>query len=153
MLKILAQPFFETPYDDLSRDSNPEHIKSKPHAIFYDFDKLCYYDGRTVPLNNASSDVYDAYIAFRNALLFCKKSRVQILEGDLFTFPNQSGLHNREIVEIKEPFLVKKRKLLKTYNFRNSSYMDIMKPCFIDDCPGLVNDFITQDIFELEGVK
>ncbi len=136
---ILRKPYFYTPYDEYSRDSNKKQIDSEPHAILSEEYSLRYYETRTVPIKKVPSEVYDAYISFRNAIIKSKKKSVDIQVGDLFTFPNQFGLHSRTFIDIKNKDLAKKRWLLKTYSFRNTDYMEKFSKTF-DKINGFVID-------------
>ena len=136
---ILRKPYFYTPYDEYSRDSNKNQVDSEPHAILSERYSLRYYETRTIPIQNSPSEVSDAYISFRNAIIKSKKKSVDIQVGDLFTFPNQFGLHSRTFINIRNKDLAKKRWLLKTYSFRNTEYMKKFSKTF-DGINGAVID-------------
>ncbi|WP_265298656.1 taurine catabolism dioxygenase TauD [Verminephrobacter eiseniae] len=100
---LLRQPLFCTPYDEYSRDSNSLQVDSKPHIVLEESHCFRYYETRTKPLPDAPREAFDAMLAFKDALVRAKKERVRIGVGELFSFPNQAGLHNREIVELCDP--------------------------------------------------
>src|SRR6218665_141808 len=100
---LLRQPLFCTPYDEYSRDSNSLQVDSKPHIVLKESHCFRYYETRTKPLPDAPREAFDAMLAFKDALVRAKKERVRIGVGELFSFPNQAGLHNREIVELCDP--------------------------------------------------
>ena len=136
---ILRKPYYYTPYDEYSRDSNKNQLDSDPHSILSENYSLIYYETRTIPIKTAQSEVVDAYISFRNAIIKAKKRSVDIQVGDLFTFPNQFGLHSRTFVNIRNKNLAKKRWLLKTYSFRDTDYMKKFSKTF-NDIDGFVID-------------
>ena len=136
---ILRKPYYYTPYDEYSRDSNKNQLDSDPHSILSENYSLRYYETRTIPIKTAQSEVVDAYISFRNAIIKAKKRSVDIQVGDLFTFPNQFGLHSRTFVNIRNKNLAKKRWLLKTYSFRDTDYMKKFSKTF-NDIDGFVID-------------
>ncbi len=136
---ILRKPYYYTPYDEYSRDSNKNQLVSDPHSILSENYSLRYYETRTIPIKTAQSEVVDAYISFRNAIIKAKKRSVDIQVGDLFTFPNQFGLHSRTFVNIRNKNLAKKRWLLKTYSFRDTDYMKKFSKTF-NDIDGFVID-------------
>ena len=136
---ILRKPYYYTPYDEYSRDSNKNQLDSDRHSILSENYSLRYYETRTIPIKTAQSEVVDAYISFRNAIIKAKKRSVDIQVGDLFTFPNQFGLHSRTFVNIRNKNLAKKRWLLKTYSFRDTDYMKKFSKTF-NDIDGFVID-------------
>lgn len=137
---VLREKYFCTPYDEYSRDSNKSQIDSYAHSILSEEYSLRYYETRTRPLPEAPIEAYDAYIAFRNAIIKAKKVMVDIQKNDLFSFPNQFGLHSRTFINITDRDEAKKRWLLKTYAFRNTNYMQKFSPYFDKSLPGLVVD-------------
>ena len=66
------------------------------------------------------------------------KGRVAINKGDLFSFANQDSLHNREIIQVRDPYSAEKRWLLKTYSFRNPEVMNRYHNYFDAELPGFV---------------
>ncbi|MBA2674418.1 TauD/TfdA family dioxygenase [Ramlibacter sp.] len=137
---VLREPLYCTPYDEYSRDSNQLHVQSKPHTILEEAQCFRYYDTRTKPMPNAPMEARDAVIALKDAIVRADKVRVRIGEGDLFSFPNQAGLHNRDIVELGDPAQAKLRWLLKTYSFRSDAYMRRFDDAFSTGVDGFVYD-------------
>jgi L-asparagine oxygenase len=136
----LRQPYFYTPFDVLSRDRNQALSVSDNHSIFYDEHSVRYVDTHTTVAPDAPAQAKDALIALKNALVRSEKVRHRIRTGDLFTFANQDGLHNREHVEINDPARARTRWLLKTYGFRDRAAADRYAGRWIDGVPGRVGD-------------
>ena len=137
---LLRQPLYCTPYDEYSRDSNSLQVDSKPHTVLEESHCFRYYETRTKPLPDAPREAFEAMLAFRDALVLAEKVRVSIGVGDLFSFPNQAGLHNREIVKVCDPVQARLRWLLKTYSFRSPEYMQRFREAFSTGVDGLVCD-------------
>lgn len=138
--EVLKQNFYITPYDEYSRSSNKSQLVSFPHSILNEYPSLRYYETRTKPLDDAPLVAYQAYNSFRDAITKAPKFMVNLQTGDLFSFPNQFGLHNRLFIEINNPEAAKNRWLLKTYSFRSSDYMNKFMDYFNKSVPGLVID-------------
>ncbi len=136
----LRQPLFRTPFDEYSRDSNQLQIDSLPHVVLEEAHCFRYYDTRTKPLATAPVQARDAVIALKDAIVKATKYRVQIEQGDLLSFPNQVGLHNREIIEVSDPEQARLRWLLKTYSFRDAAHMRRFRKTFNTDVAGFVCD-------------
>lgn len=136
----LRLPLYITPYDEYSKDSNTLQVSSKPHVVLEEEHCFRYYETRTKPAPWAPQEARDAIIALKDAIIKAKKSRVLINEADLFSFPNQAGLHSREIVEVKNADQAKLRWLLKTYSFRNKEYMRCFRGAYSTDVDGFVCD-------------
>lgn len=137
---VLRKKLFQTPYDTYSRDSNPKHISSEPHSIIDEASDFRYHDTRTKPLENASLVAFEALLALKNAIVQSTKVRVNIAEGDLFSFPNRGGLHAREIIEINNNKQSKIRWLLKTYSFKDNDTMRLSNLHFDSKIDGLIHD-------------
>lgn len=137
---LLRQPLFWTPYDEYSRDSNHLQIDSLAHTILEEEHCFRYYETRTKPLPDAPVGARDALISLKDAVIKASKVRVQIAEADLFSFPNQAGLHNRDIVEVGDPVQAKLRWLLKTYSFRSQEHMQKFRNTFGSGVSGFVCD-------------
>lgn len=138
--EILRQPYFFTPFDDYSKDSNKEQIESGLHSILEKYQNFRYYDTRTTYSQKAPSEAREALIALKNAIMKAQKDFIHIKTGELFVFPNQAGLHNRELLEIVDPKEAKDRWLLKTYNFADTATLDEHLSYFSEDLPGLVKE-------------
>jgi len=137
---VLRQPYFFTPFDEYSRDSNKEQDISDAHYILEGVHTFRYYETRTTFLNSAPVEAKEALLALKNAILLAEKDHVHINTGELFVFPNQQGLHNRLILEVKDPEEAKKRWLLKTYNFKDRAAMEKYLDHFHSAIPGLVKE-------------
>lgn len=140
---VLRQPYFQTPFDEYSKDSNKEQDVSDAHYILEDIHTFRYYETRTTVLNDAPVIAKDALLALKDAISLAQKDYIHINTGELFVFPNQQGLHNRLILEVSDPEEAKKRWLLKTYNFKNTQSMEKYLQQFHADIPGLVKETIT----------
>jgi L-asparagine oxygenase len=140
IVHALRQPYFITPFDEYSRDSNQSQQISDAHHILESEHDFRYYDTRTTAALNAPEIAKDAILSVKNAILKAPKMRVRIGVGDLFCFPNQAGLHNRDLIEIPLPEEARKRWLLKTYNFASTKVRDRHSSYFHDSLPGLVRD-------------
>lgn len=138
----LRQPYFYTPFDEYSRDSNKQQDISDAHYILEDIHTFRYYETRTTYLHNAPPEAKDALLALKNAILLAEKDFIHINTGELFVFPNQQGLHNRLILEVKDPEEARKRWLLKTYNFKNTPEMEKHLSHFHAGNPGLVKEAV-----------
>jgi hypothetical protein len=136
----LRQPYFHTPFDVMSRDKNKALTVSDSHPIFYDEHSVRYVDTHTTVNPDAPDEAKDALLALKNALVRVEKVRHRIREGDLFTFANQQGLHNREHIEINDPERARTRWLLKTYGFRDRATADRFADRWLDGVPGRVGD-------------
>lgn len=140
---VLRQPYFCTPFDEYSKDSNKKQDVSDAHYILEDIHTFRYYETRTTVLDDAPVLAKDALLALKNAILLAEKDHVHINTGELFVFPNQQGLHNRLILEVRDPEEAKKRWLLKTYNFKDTQSMEKYLGQFHADIPGLVKETVT----------
>lgn len=139
---LLRQPLYRTPYDEYSRDSNNLQVTSKPHTVLEETHCFRYYDTRTKPLPDAPLEAWDAVLALKDALVRADKQRVRVGMGDLFSFPNQAGLHNRDIVELSDPAQARLRWLLKTYSFRSPAHMRRFHEAFTTGVDGFVYDHV-----------
>lgn len=141
--EILRQPYFITPFDDYSRDSNENQTESDVHAILEGRQNLRYYDTRTTYTKNAPIEAIEALLSLKNAIMVAQKDHIHIKMGDLFVFPNQAGLHNREIIEVADSEAARDRWILKTYNFSDQESMEKHLSSFYEELPGLVRESIT----------
>lgn len=134
----LRKPLFITPFDEYSRDSNASQIDSELHPILENIHTFRYYDTRTTYSPDAPAEAIKALIDLKVAITKAAKGRVAINKGDLFSFANQDSLHNREIIQVRDPYSAEKRWLLKTYSFRNPEVMNMYHNYFDADLPGFV---------------
>lgn len=136
----LRQPFFITPFDVLSRENNPALESAPHHPILENGHSFRYLDTHTTVAANAPVHAKDALLALKNALVRAEKKRHRLLAGDLFTFANQDGLHNREKVEIHDAARARDRWLLKTYAFRDADRAARYADEWVDGTTGRVGD-------------
>lgn len=137
---VLRQPWFITPFDIFSRETNKDHVVSEVHPILENDHSFRYYATATTVAPGSPDVAKDALIAVGNALLKAKRERHRILTGDLLVFANQDGLHNREKIEIADPNVARTRWLLKTYAFRNQAAAGRHAHRWMRGVPGLVAD-------------
>jgi hypothetical protein len=138
--EVLRQPLFVTPFDVMSRDNNSRLTASERHPILENEHSFRYLDTHTMVAPGGPVEAKDALIAVKNALARAEKKRHRIRTGDLFTFANQDGLHNREKIDVTDPRQARDRWLLKTYAFRDRAAADIHAGDWVDGIPGLVGD-------------
>ncbi|MEX0446511.1 taurine catabolism dioxygenase TauD [Xenorhabdus sp. SGI246] len=136
----LRQPWYITPYDEYSRDSNKKQLYSEKHVILENIHTFRYYDTRTTYLSDAPKEAIEALLELKIAITKAKKERVSINSGDLFSFANQDSLHNREIIKVVDKNAMKKRWLLKTYSFRNEECLNKYREYFHPEISGLVQE-------------
>jgi L-asparagine oxygenase len=136
----LRQPYFMTPFDVVSRDADSSLDRSPAHPILSGNYSIRYLDTHTTVDVDAPAEAKDALLALKNALARSVKSRHRLLDGDMLTFANQEGLHNREHIEITDPDTALQRWLLKTYAFRDQAAADRHADRWIDGIPGKVGD-------------
>lgn len=140
--EILRKPYFITPFDDYSKDSNESQVSSDIHSILEDYQNFRYYDTRTTYSPDAPIEAREALLTLKDAIMKAQKDHIQIRSGELFVFPNQAGLHNREIIEVADSQEAKDRWILKTYNFKDSETMKQHLSSFHEDVPGLVKETV-----------
>lgn len=138
--EALRRPHFITPYDVLSRDNNGALSVSDVHPILENAHSFRYLDTTTTVTEDAPEVAKDALLALKNALVRAPKTRHRLLDGDLFTFANQDGLHSRDKMEINDPDEARRRWLLKTYAFRDQQAADRYADKWLDGVPGRVGD-------------
>lgn len=134
----LRKALFMTPFDEYSRDSNTTQVDSDLHPILENIHTFRYYDTRTTYAPDAPAEAVKALVDLKVAITKATKGRVAINKGDLFSFANQDSLHNREIIQVNDPYSAEKRWLLKTYSFRNPEVMQRYNDFFETDLPGFV---------------
>jgi L-asparagine oxygenase len=138
--EVLRQPYFVTPFDPYSQDTNARHTVSEPHPILEHSHSFRYVETRTTVVEDAPLSAKDALIAMKNALILVEKVRHRILVGDLLTFPNQEGLHSRDRIDISDPARARTRWLLKTYAFKDQAAAARFGKRWLDGVPGRVAD-------------
>ena len=118
-LETLSRPYFQTVVDDRSREGNEHWNHSEPHAIFLDHELIRYQDTFTQPINPNDVEAIKALLELKHAMSKADKCRHMIRKGELLIFGNQTGIHNREWIDVKDVELGRRRWLLKTYSFSN----------------------------------
>ncbi|KPW08643.1 taurine catabolism dioxygenase TauD, TfdA family protein [Pseudomonas amygdali] len=118
-IACLREPHFYTVFDIFSRDMNKQLSTSEKHAILSNDHSIRFLDTMTCVAEQAPVEARDAFIAFKSAMTRSHCKRHRILTGDLLTFANQDGLHNREKIDILNPESAASRWLLKTYAFKD----------------------------------
>lgn len=136
----LRGPHFVTAFDVFSRDRNISLTTSEVHPILENHHSFRYLDTHTTVASDGPPHAKDALLALKNAIVRASKTRHRILPGDLFTFVNQDGLHNREKIEINDPQRARSRWLLKTYAFRNQAAANRHADKWLDGVAGRVGD-------------
>ena len=135
----LRKPHFVTPLDVVSRDADTGIDLAPVHSILANDGSIRYLDTHTTTAPGTPVTSLEALLALKDALVRAPKARHQLLGGDLLTFANQRGLHNREHIEIIDPEQAFDRWLLKTYAFRDQVTADSYSHEWVDGLPGKVN--------------
>ncbi|PRY36917.1 TauD/TfdA family dioxygenase [Umezawaea tangerina] len=138
--RVLREPHFATPFDVVSRDANADLGEEVAHPILSGRSSLRYLDTHTTTAAGAPVEAKDALLALKNALTRVPKDRHRMQRGDVLTFANQHGLHNREQIEITDPGRALGRWLLKTYAFADRESADAHADAWVDGVPGKVGD-------------
>jgi len=136
----LRQPYFVTPFDRYSRDSNRGQETSENHAILENDHSFRYYDTRTTVASGSPEVAKDALIALKDAIVRAEKQRHRILTKDLLVLANQDGLHSRDMIEINDPQGTRRRWLLKTYAFRDDEAAAVHDAVWLNGVRGRVGD-------------
>lgn len=139
-IDLLRHPHFLTTFDVFSRDMNKQLSTSEKHPILSNSHSIRYLDTMTYVAPEAPLEARDAFIAFKHAMTRSQCKRHRILTGDLLTFANQDGLHNREKIDILNPQNPASRWLLKTYAFKDLPTADSFKPFWSNNRAGCVID-------------
>ncbi|QEM83841.2 taurine catabolism dioxygenase TauD [Halomonas binhaiensis] len=139
-IDYLRQAHFFTVFDVFSRDMNKQLSTSEKHPILSNTHTIRYLDTMTCVAPEAPVEARDAFIAFKSAITRSQCKRHRILTGDLLTFANQDGLHNREKIDIINPESATSRWLLKTYAFKDPETAESFKPYWSNNRAGCVID-------------
>ncbi len=118
---ILSKKIFQTDVDDRSRESNKNWHTSTPHAILLEKDQIRYQDTFTRPQDPNDIEAIKALLELKDAMSQSEKLRHMIKKGELLIFGNQTGIHNREWIDVTDLEQGHKRWLLKTYSFSDTS--------------------------------
>lgn len=137
---VLSMPYFLTPFDQLSRQSNSCQIESPAHAILNDNGELRYYYRRTGLIPGAPPEAAEALIVFEDAVVTAPRVSVFIGTGGLLIIPNKKGLHVRRLVCVRDKRLLAKRWLLKTYNLESQDFLIQNSDLFVSGRTGLVKE-------------
>ncbi|MFQ1004876.1 taurine catabolism dioxygenase TauD [Gilliamella sp. CG22] len=140
-ISILSQKIFQTDVDDRSRESNKNWHSSTIHAILLEKDQIRYQDTFTRPQDPNDIRAIKALLELKDAMSQSEKLRHMIKKGEMLIFGNQTGIHNREWIDVNDPEQGRKRWLLKTYSFSDTSkvheysnWATVNDPtCFIDN--------------------
>ncbi|GIH26483.1 hypothetical protein Aph01nite_47930 [Acrocarpospora phusangensis] len=138
--ETLRKPYFHTPFDVYSRDTNTRQTVSEDHPILENGHSFRYVDTVTTVLPEAPPEAKDALISMKNALVRAGKQRHRLSRGDLLVFANQDGLHSRDRIEIVDRERARTRWLLKTYAFRDPEALERLEGRWLNGVPGLVAD-------------
>lgn len=140
VIERLSQEIYLTDVDDRSKEDNNNWEHSTRHAIFIDDNKIRYQDTFTRPENPDDFESIKALLKLKDAMSRANKTRHQIKKGELLIFGNQTGIHNREWIDVINPEEGRKRWLLKTYSFsdqkKSAAYCEWAMPddafCIVD---------------------
>lgn len=138
--RVLRSTYFVTPFDVVSRDDNAKLEQSPAHAILSEDYSIRYLDTHTMAAPETPVAAKDALLALKNALARAQKIRHRLRAGDILTFANQQGLHNREHIEIHDAERALSRWLLKTYAFRDHTAAHRHAAAWVDNTRGKVAD-------------
>ncbi|HEX8081785.1 MAG TPA: TauD/TfdA family dioxygenase [Jatrophihabitans sp.] len=138
--EVLRKPYFHTPFDVYSRNTNSRQRESEDHPILENERSIRYLDTTTTVTDGAPTEAKDALIALKDALVMADKKRHRMRVGDLLVFANQDGLHSRDLIEIIDRDRAATRWLLKTYAFRDSATADRYAAHWKDGVPGRIDD-------------
>lgn len=138
--KVLREPYFVTPFDVVSRGANQGLTQSGHHPVLENAHSFRYLDTHTTVAADSPAEAKDALIALKNSLARAERTRHRIRTGDLFTFANQDGLHNRERIEVSDHDRARERWLLKTYAFRDEASADRFAGEWVGGVSGRVGD-------------
>lgn len=118
-IEILSQPIFQTDVDDRSKEANASWESSTVHPILLANNRIRYQDTFTKPVDPENHRAIKALLALKHAMSKADKLRHMVREGELLIFGNQTGVHNREWIDVTDAEEGNKRWLLKTYSFEN----------------------------------
>lgn len=112
--RVLREPNFYTPYDDLSTHSDKDAKlgRAANHPVIQGEADFVYFENRTV----AYSDEGARAVEKVNEGLHSLKSRILMRPGDFVSCSNNTGLHGKDVETIKDPYQQKIRWSIKTVN-------------------------------------
>lgn len=112
-LSALREPWFYTPYDDLTvMSGNVDLGKASNHAVLSPEGDIRFFEKRTQGLNDEASAAVQELVE----LLHRKKRRVLLRPGDFVAIANNVSLHGKEIGAIESEAEQWKRWCMKTVN-------------------------------------
>lgn len=113
ILDELREPQFHTPYDDLTVAGGRTDVGEAPsHAVLKDDLDLCFFETRTVGLNQRAQQAVEALVRVLHEL----KARVLLMPGDFLSEHNNFSIHCKEIVRVGDPDTLRTRWIIKTVN-------------------------------------
>ncbi|MGF1793352.1 hypothetical protein [Photobacterium profundum] len=118
-IETLSKDIFETEVDDRSKENNMAWSSSAVHSILLNDDQIRYQDTFTRPLDINNLEATQALLELKHAMSKAAKLRHMVMKGEMLIFGNQTGIHNREWIDVKDADAGRKRWLLKTYSFEN----------------------------------
>lgn len=127
-IETLGKEIFETEVDDRSKESNRAWKSSAVHSILLNNNLIRYQDTFTRPLDPNNLDATKALLELKHAMSKAAKLRHMVKKGEILIFGNQTGIHNREWIDVKDADEGRKRWLLKTYSFENVDKPSEYKP-------------------------
>ncbi|EDM67222.1 hypothetical protein PE36_22580 [Moritella sp. PE36] len=128
VIETLGKEIFETEVDDLSKENNSSWKKSAVHSILLSNNLIRYQDTFTRPLDPNNFNATKALLELKHAMSKAAKVRHMVKKGEMLIFGNQTGIHNREWIDVKNAEEGRKRWLLKTYSFNNTDKASKYKP-------------------------
>ncbi|MCI5072674.1 TauD/TfdA family dioxygenase [bacterium] len=133
-LKLLKQPIYYTPFDDISAKKIASITDKKPleHAIIEGKNNIRYFEGRT------TSDVAEAKKVLEHLRLLIHeyKQEYQMQPGDCVIFNNDLYLHGKEVRKINDINALQNRWLMKIHAVDN---IKAFKKHFSPEQYGVVN--------------
>ncbi|MDH2427999.1 TauD/TfdA family dioxygenase [Sphaerisporangium sp. TRM90804] len=138
--EVLRKPYYVTPFDVFSRDTNSRQVVSEDHPILENDRSFRYLETCTTVAHGAPPEAKDALIAMKDAVVKATKQRHRLFDGDLLVFANQDGLHSRDRIEINDTARAATRWLLKTYAFRDHAAADRLDGRWLGGVRGRIAD-------------
>ncbi|MGD6740054.1 hypothetical protein ACP5PY_28495 [Photobacterium leiognathi subsp. mandapamensis] len=127
-IDALSKPVFQTEVDDRSKEANSAWKSSTVHPILLKNDRIRYQDTFTKPLDPDDFYSIKALLALKHAMSKADKLRHMVKQKELLIFGNQTGIHNREWIDVTDADEGNKRWLLKTYSFESSHQVPNYSP-------------------------
>jgi hypothetical protein len=135
-LRVLRQPRFHTPFDDISTSETDVIDRSgreaARHALLFGECGIRVFEGRTVGLDVEAAEA----LAHVLALLHVHKRSFVNRPGELVGFANDAVIHGREARRVVDPAALAQRWLMKTHNVWS---LTAHEPFFEPDAYGVVH--------------